>query len=403
MQPDISPVDSTIAAFQATRADDRTIAFAMQEDTEKNFQTELTEEMPYIAMLHKKQKPLKAARPVQVKKTEATEKKTDTVKDAATKFSKKNPELKFSSLIGLRERIKQDSSQEEILETLKEFYPDPSLADEALDFLLETADGELAETLQKAKEEFSTKNSREISAGKNISTQAREASADGKGTLGTASDLRDLYRNITGNPRDSNTLFDELSNKYAFADLKKVTNFLFHSLGADLKSKGPSIPPGQLHVLMAETRSLQAILNVYRFFNMRMNLVNKLFKKAGLTVPSKLNFETLSKQFMGLVSDRYPTSDKVLQTAVRLGIEKWIMAKIIAFSQLRDAIREMAVNQIYRSIQHRDELYMAILEALEDLEDELEELMDQDSDEDDDDHEAADHDENQNEAGKVGG
>ncbi len=35
------------------------------------------------------------------------------------------------------------------------------------------------------------------------------------------------------------------------------------------------------------------------------------------------------------------------------------------------------MNQIYRSVQHRDELYMMIIEALEDLEDELEELEEQ--------------------------
>ena len=51
------------------------------------------------------------------------------------------------------------------------------------------------------------------------------------------------------------------------------------------------------------------------------------------------------------------------------------MAKIIALSQLRDAVREVAVNQIYKSLQHRDELYLAIIEALEELEDQLEEQL----------------------------
>ena len=104
-----------------------------------------------------------------------------------------------------------------------------------------------------------------------------------------------------------------------------------------------------------------------------MRLVNSMFSKSGIDVPQELNFETLSKQFMSLVAERYPSADKVKERAVKLGIEKWLMAKIIALSQFRDAIREVAMNQIYRSLQHRDDLYLAILEALEDLEDELDE------------------------------
>jgi type III secretion protein W len=84
---------------------------------------------------------------------------------------------------------------------------------------------------------------------------------------------------------------------------------------------------------------------------------------------------------MLLVSDRYPSQDKVLQTANRLGIEKWILAKISVLSQLRDSIREVSINQIYRSIQHRDDLFNAIILALEQLEDELEELLEKEEEE----------------------
>ncbi len=159
--------------------------------------------------------------------------------------------------------------------------------------------------------------------------------------MGTPTNLRDLYRDVTGNPRDSNTMFEELSQKYAFKELKKVIDFLLHSLGADMKSQGPSIPRGLLHRLFSETRSLQAILGVYRFFRGRMRLVESLFQKEGIDVPEELNFETMAKAFMALASDRYPSSSKVKDTAVKLGIEKWIQAKIIALSQLRDAVREV--------------------------------------------------------------
>ena len=51
---------------------------------------------------------------------------------------------------------------------------------------------------------------------------------------------------------------------------------------------------------------------------------------------------------------------------------------------MRDAIRQVAMNQIYKTLQHRDELYMCILEALEELEDQLDDLEEQqEADEDD--------------------
>jgi type III secretion protein W len=302
----------------------------------------------------------------------------DQIKDSASRFQESNPELKETSLIRLRQLIKDTDTAEEILNKVKDFYTDVSLMDEALDFLLSTSEGELAAKIQEAKELLNERSGREIIAGRNIGAHAREAAEKG---LGSPTTLRDMYRNITGNPRDSATLFQELSQRYAFKDLKKVIDFLLHSLGADLKAKGTSIPRGQLHRLFTETRSLQAILGVYRFFRGRMALMAKLFEKDGLEMPSQLTFEAMAKQFMGLAGERYPTGDKVLQTAVKLGLEKWILAKIIALSQFRDAIREVAVYQIYRSIQHRDELYLAILEALEELEDELEELLDKQEEE----------------------
>jgi len=297
---------------------------------------------------------------------------------AANRAQKKNPELKSPTLLQIRGKLSEGDSPEEIIKKILESEPDVTLADDILDFLAETTKGELAKNIKEAKELLNKQYGREIAAGRTISAQAREAAAKG---LGTPTNMRELYRDITGNPRDSTTLFQELSKQYAFKDLKKVLDFLLHSLGTDLKSKGPSIPRGQLYRLLTETRSLQAILGVYRFFRNRMGLVDKMFEREGLTKPAQLNFETMSKEFMGLAGDRYPSGDKVLQTAVRLGIEKWIMAKIIALSQFRDAIREVAINQIYRSLQHRDDLYLAILEALEELEDELEALLDEEDEE----------------------
>jgi type III secretion protein W len=64
-----------------------------------------------------------------------------------------------------------------------------------------------------------------------------------------------------------------------------------------------------------------------------------------------------------------------------------INAKIILLSQFRDAVRQVSAGKVYRSIQHRDELYSAILDALESLEDELEEELQKEENEADDEEE----------------
>lgn len=378
-------VNLTLEAMKEVGQEEMAELRAEQADSAANFMESVEEAVnPFAAKFASKRKDIKShkSRVQKMLKSGETGKRLlpiDQIKDTANKFQKRNPELQGNVLVLLRERIKPGDTKEDILRTLAEFYPDVSIADEVLDFLLETTDGELAKTVQEAKDEFSQLHSREIAAGRNIGTQARQAAEKG---LGTATSLRDMYRDVTGNPRDSTTLFEELSTKYEFQDLKKVVDFLLHSLGADMKSKGPSIPRGMLHRLFTETRSLQAILGVYRFFKGRMRLVTKMFKNEGLDLPKQLSFENIAKQFMGLAAERYPTSAKVLQGASKLGVDDSITAKIIVFSQMRDGIREVSMTQIYKTVQHRDELYMAILEALEDLEDQLEEL-DEKEDEDD--------------------
>jgi type III secretion protein W len=102
--------------------------------------------------------------------------------------------------------------------------------------------------------------------------------------------------------------------------------------------------------------------------------MTSMFEQVNMKMPPQLSFEAMAKQFMTFVSDRYPSSEKALQLAARLVPDKGVVGKIIVLSQNRDAVREVSVNQIFKSIQHRDETFTALLEALEDLEDELEEI-----------------------------
>lgn len=393
-------VNLTIAAMQSVAKEEQIELRAEQIDSQKAFLANQEEMVnPFAAKFATKQEKIKTPKTRVQEMMKSGEKAArllpiERIKDTAEQFQRRNPELRSNILALLREQIKPGDTKEDILRKLAEFYPDAFLADEVLDFLLETTEGELAKTVAEAKEDFNKEFGREITAGRNVTAQARQASEKG---LGTPTSLRDMYRDITGNPRDSTTLFEELSKKYAFKDLKKVLDFMFHSLGADMKSKGPSIPRGMLHNLLSETRSLQAIMGVYRFFRGRMQLLEKMLTKDGIDMPAELNFENLSKEFMTLCAERYPNASKVLQRTVRLGVDKWIQAKIAALTQMRDAIREVSMGKIFKSLQHRDDLYLAILEALEDLEDELEELLDQQGEREDDEDDEDDEEEDQEE------
>lgn len=376
-----------IQSMKEIAQDDATQQLAVQQESKDSFQLS-TEELTNPFGAQAKRHELASRSPKTQKLMHAADSRAidpiARLKEMADNFNRRNPELKAEKLIRMRNLITKGMSKEQILEIIqdKDFFPDVTLADEALDFLIEETEGdpELQGTIKEAKADLRSKYEREIIAGKNIENAARQASEKG---LGTTSNLRDMYRDITNNPRDSVSLFQELANKYAFKDLNKVIAFLLHALGSDLKSNGPSISRGLLHRLFTETRSLQAILGVYRFFRNRMGLMQGLFSKNHETLPPQITFEAMAKHFMAMAGDRYPSGEKVLQSAVRLGIDKWLLAKIIVFSQFRDAVKEVAVNQIYASLQHRDELYMAIIDALEGLEEAWEEEHDTEEDEDD--------------------
>lgn len=368
---------SQVDAYTKIGADTAKELAAEMLSAAKDFKESTTEMInPFAARFATKQKEIKAREPriKELMKARAGDSHLlppREIKEWAEQFQKQNRELKSAVLELLSKRIKAGDKKDDILKTIREFYSDVTLADQALEFLLAVTNGDLKEEVREALNEFRKDNERQINAGKNIAEQVYNPQY---ASLGTPSNMRDLYRDITGNPRDSVTLFEQLSTQYSYSQLKPVLGFLLSSLGSDMKSKGPSIPRAELARLITETKSLQAILGVYRFFSNRMNLVEKMFQQLDLPVPTKMNFESLSKGFMALVRERYPSREKVLHQAPALGVDKDINGQIIAFTAFRDAIREVAVNQIYRSIDHRNELHKSIIEALEDLEDTLDDV-----------------------------
>jgi type III secretion protein W len=291
------------------------------------------------------------------------------IEDVANNAEKKNIELKARTLLILRSSITDHDSPEEILNKTLRVYSDQSLADDALEFLMQTTEGDTQKAIAIAKEKFIRTYDREIKAGRNISIQAQEFAKEG---LGSPTSLRDLYRDITGTPREPLKLFEELTEKFRYNKLATVINFLLHSLGADLKAKGPSILRPELLRLLSDTRSLQGILGIFRFFESRMRLITRLFNSYNLAMPPRLNFEVLARIFSKILAEKFLNSEKILTLLRILGQSEEAEAHLIICSQFRDAVKQIAL-RYYRNIQHRDELLKAIVDTLDLLEDEIEE------------------------------
>lgn len=285
----------------------------------------------------------------------------------AKHYQEQNNELQYRSLLALRNFFTNKANVSEILKKILDFYPDQYLASDALEFLIETTskDTNLKTTLLQAKEQFSKKYEREIKVGRNIRNEIKRFTKEG---LGTPPSLRDLYRDITGNPRPPLTLFDELITLFSYDQMEKVIKFLLRALGSDLKSKGPSISSAELKRLITETRSLQSILWIYKFFFYRMIVIHKKFHKHKLSLPKHINFILLSKALVLLLQERYLSQEKIFFMTNTLDIGEDLMAHIILLTQYRDAMRQISP-KLFRSENHRQEVLSSILQALTTLED----------------------------------
>lgn len=295
--------------------------------------------------------------------------KVEKAEETAQRFARNNEELDPRILLILRSRLAGKPNREEILEKTLETYGDPALADEALDFLIETAEEGSRPEFQKAKEQLNERYTMEIRAGRNMGEQARAFSKDG---LGSPISLRELYRDILNHPREATVLFDEMAERFPYPKLVYAVNFLFQSLGKDFRSKGPSIPRGELKRLIDESRSLQAMLGVFRFFQSRMPLIHSFFARNGMSVPLRLNFEMLARVFIKILNERFINPERILMSASVLGISEDLLAQIIVYMQMRDAIRQISL-RYYRNPKHKEEILKSFIDTIEKLEKEKEE------------------------------
>ncbi|MBX6680277.1 type III secretion system gatekeeper subunit SctW [Chlamydia gallinacea] len=248
------------------------------------------------------------------KKSEATEEKSDA--DLADKYTENNSEISAGDLRSIRDSLKNDASEDDILSLLQSKFSDPALQSIALDYLIQTtpnAQGALKDTLVRAQQRHTQQNHQAVVGGKNILFASQEyASALNV----SAPSLRSLYLEVTSNFHTCDSLLQMLQSRYNYEEMATVSSFLLKGMSADLKSEGASIEPAKLQVLMTETRNLQAVISGYDFFQIKLPTLTASLKAEGVSLPEDLTFQKVGDTFFSLIGDKFPTASK-MERAVR--------------------------------------------------------------------------------------
>ncbi len=364
----------------------------------------------------------------------------ENIRDQAKGLLKNNPFLmdlfeennkeKLEQLLKLVSKCK---SKEDLQEVLKNFFQpaafeemtapdgtripvlrfgDPVSVDDFLNVLLEVAEptpdlrsvittvktehlkhfgNEIAEK-RKAFEEVNTAVAEMIAAG---TQQIRE----GKPPPTT---LKEFYQQIREQSWESPAeLFNKLFSDYkgVYKNIRAISGYLLNRLGMELRVhkeasqddktlrflQGDPQEYARLRDTITTIRQLQAVLGVFSFFQGREKHIAKAFERNGLPVPPSLTFEQMSKEFVKLVQERYPSGQKVLDSAEKLGPftqAKYgdvgrIVAKIISVNQFRDAVRQVSKTLYDKAPDVQVEKQQQLLRSIIEASDNLEEMFDQ--------------------------
>ena len=284
-------------------------------------------------------------------------------------YENRNPEIKSKSLLSLKDSISKFDTAEDILQKILDNYPDPVMADTAFEYLLQVLPDELKEKIFNARSNFEKRFGRSLQAGKNIFEESLKFSKEG---LAPPSELRQVYSELTGAPKSTLDLFQELLVKFTFEKMKEAISFWLHALGADLNSKGSSIERGELKKLIDETRTLQAILSVYKFFaSKQRELILNLARKNAEATP-EMNYQNLAKIFVNILQDPYPSPDKILSLKYNLNISSNLLSQEAVLNIMCSGIKNVSP-RLYKNQKHQEEVLSCFLISLEAIDNVLDE------------------------------
>ena len=231
------------------------------------------------------------------------------IQEQSKNAARSDKELREESLKTLLDRITNCRNKEEILEVVKSFYSDATLAMKAFDFLLATTLGPLRVMVQEAKDEFAQVNEAQLRAAENVSKALIE-SAIKSGLPATPSSLRGQYWHVLTTYQDAASMLFDFLDQYDLKQVLLFLSFLDDAIGRDLK-KGPSIDPVFLMRLRNVVQYLQSTHGVIHTSEKNVKLMKRLFKAEELSFPKELNSKAMCRAFLALVRERYPTKEKV--------------------------------------------------------------------------------------------
>lgn len=369
----VQPTDNSTLHTQQAKAKSNTARLvASQIAVEEEF-TDWGDTIAFNPMAaRKKSKELKKRLSVNKgKKSEKSSKPADNIKEKAAVFSKNHSETDNETLERIAESIKDDDSPEEIIEKVTKHYKDPYIANQALVFLKDvySDDKEKLVNIEKAETDYASLHKSAISAGSNINKDVAHFSDEG---VATKPELREIYQDFVGTPRSPQQLFQELRQKYEIKKLASVLKFMLHSLGSDIKSKGPSIGRPLLERLFSEIKSLQTVLGVFSFFYSRMDSLKDDFTRSEIAFPKNIGYTDLADTFIACVAEKYPSTTKVLRHLTSLPFSQTTVSKLLICITLREAIRGVPP-RLFRSDHHKNNTLMTFLEVINELEEMLEE------------------------------
>lgn len=369
----ISPItNDLIKTQQSEQAQSISQASAVQETIKEDMQSYVDQfSVNTMQIIRRNSEPLEERARKRVKSDSQEKKEVDedipieieSSEEVSDYFENRNPEIKPKSLQSLKESISKFDTSEDILQKVMENFPDPVLADAAFEFLLRVLPDEVKEKIYNAKTLFDKRFGRALRAGKNIFEESVKFSKDG---LAPPSELRQMYAELTGDPKTPLDLFEELLKKFTFEKMKSAIGFWLSALGADLNSKGSSIERGELYKLIDETRTLQAILGVYNYFaSKQKELIFALVRKNSIATP-EMNYQNLAKLFVKILQDKYPSPEKILYLKHDLKIESSLHAQEAVFSIMCSGLKNIS-KKLFRNQKHQEELTQCFLMALEAL------------------------------------
>lgn len=234
---------------------------------------------------------------------------------AANRFQRANPQVKASALIALRSNIKPGMTPIELMEEIGKLYPQPDLAAEALEFIIQTTtDPTERARLAAILREFEQANAAEIDKGKQIKSIVLQAK------IVDPSEIRAIHQNMTHeNPKDFAQGYMELTTKFPGKSLKELLKILLQLAGEELRDpKISTADHGRIYNIIKQVRFIQAALGPEKFFEKRWAHLESQMRELGLEIPPQLTPQFMTKVCIELFLQDYPNSRSVLNAANNL-------------------------------------------------------------------------------------